>query len=103
MEQRPFPLGRISNLATHDAGCGDCGRSSTCPTRACDVSWRGVNELEWSWFCLPYAVCALVLVAVGLVAALVRGDQVLRLGTIGSAFTALPWAICSALATCTHD
>jgi hypothetical protein len=62
-----------------------------------------VNELEWSWFCLPYAACALVLCAVGLVAALVRGDQVLRLGTIGSAFTALPWAICSALATCTDD
>lgn len=62
-----------------------------------------MNALAWSWFCLPYVACALVLVAVGLVAALVSGDRVLRLGTIGSAFTALPWAICSALATCTDD
>ncbi|MEJ7599721.1 MAG: GAF domain-containing protein [Kofleriaceae bacterium] len=62
-----------------------------------------MDELEWSWLCLPYIVCALLLVAVGLVAALVRGDRVLRLGTIGAAFTALPWAVCSALAVGTHE
>jgi len=62
-----------------------------------------VYELEWSWLCLPYVGCSLVLVAVGLVAALVRGDRVLRLGTIGAAFTALPWAICTAIAVCTVD
>ena len=62
-----------------------------------------MDELEWSWLCLPYLACALVLVAVGLVAALVRGDRVLRLGTIGASFTALPWAVCSALAVCTQD
>ena len=52
---------------------------------------------------MPYLVCALSLAAVGLVAALVRGDRVLRLGTIGVATTSLPWAICSALAACTAD
>jgi Stage II sporulation protein E (SpoIIE) len=62
-----------------------------------------VFDLRWSWLCLPYAVCAGALVAIGVVAALIRGDRVMRLGVIGAATTALPWAICSSLATCTDD
>lgn len=59
--------------------------------------------LTWSWLCVPYLVCALSIAAVGLVAAIVRGDRVLRLGTIGVSTTSLPWAVCSALAACTAD
>lgn len=52
---------------------------------------------------MPYIACALALAAVGIVAVLVRGDRVLRLGTIGTSTTALPWAVCSALAASTSD
>lgn len=65
-------------------------------------SARTVN-LAWNWLCLPYVACALSLVAVGGVAVLIRGDRVLRLGTLGTSTTALPWAVCSALAACTQD
>ena len=60
-------------------------------------------DLGFRWLCLPYAVCAAALAAIGVVAALVRGDRVLRLGVIGAATTAMVWAICSSLATCTDD
>lgn len=52
---------------------------------------------------MPYLVCALSLAAVGLVAAAVRGDRVLRLGAIGTSICSLPWAVCSALSACTMD
>jgi hypothetical protein len=60
-------------------------------------------EYEWNWLSLPYFACAASFAAVAVVAALVRGDRVLRLGTIGAATTALPWALCSAVATWSHD
>ena len=60
-------------------------------------------DLRWTWLCIPYAVCAAALAAIGLVAALIRGDRVMRLGVIGAATTALPWAICSSLAGATDD
>lgn len=60
-------------------------------------------EYAWNWLSLPYLACALSLGAVALAAALVRGDRVLRLGTVGAATTALPWAMCSAVATWTGD
>ena len=62
-----------------------------------------MSELSWSWLCAPYAVCAVGMVAVALVGAVVRGDRVMRLGMIGAAATALPWAVCSAVAACTQD
>jgi hypothetical protein len=62
-----------------------------------------VFDLRWSWLCVPYVVCAAALAAIGVVAAVVRGDRVMRLGVIGAATTALPWALCSALACCTDD
>jgi hypothetical protein len=62
-----------------------------------------VFDLRWTWLCLPYVGCAAALVAIGVVAALVRGDRVMRLGVIGAATTTLPWAICSSLALCTDD
>ncbi|HEX3477327.1 MAG TPA: SpoIIE family protein phosphatase [Kofleriaceae bacterium] len=60
-------------------------------------------DLRWSWLCLPYLVCATALCAVGVVAGLVRGDRVMRLGMIGAATAGLPWTIASALASCTDD
>ncbi|MBA3397360.1 MAG: SpoIIE family protein phosphatase [Deltaproteobacteria bacterium] len=60
-------------------------------------------DYAWNWLSVPYLACALSLISVGLTAALVRGDRVLRLGTIGAATTALPWALCSAVATWTPD
>lgn len=60
-------------------------------------------DLAWNWLCMPYLACALSLAAVGLAAALVRGDRVLRLGAIGAATAALPWATCSAIVACTSD
>jgi GAF domain-containing protein len=62
-----------------------------------------VRDLGWSWQCLPYLVCVAALSAVVLLAALIRGDRVLRLGMIGAAAAALPWAICSSLVACMHD
>jgi hypothetical protein len=62
-----------------------------------------VSDLRWSWLCLPFVVCAAALSSICLVAVLIRGDRVMRLGVIGSAMTALPWAICSSLAACTDD
>ncbi|HEX3765109.1 MAG TPA: SpoIIE family protein phosphatase [Kofleriaceae bacterium] len=60
-------------------------------------------DLRWSWLCVPYLLCAAALLAVGVVAGLVRGDRVMRLGVIGAATAGLPWAIGSALAICTDD
>ena len=60
-------------------------------------------DLRWSWLGVPYLVCAAALTAIGVVAGLVRGDRVMRLGVIGAATAALPWAICSSLASCTDD
>lgn len=62
-----------------------------------------MRDLAWSWQGLPYALCVLAFAAVGVAAALVRGDRVLRLGMIGASAAALPWAICSTLVACTHD
>jgi Stage II sporulation protein E (SpoIIE) len=59
--------------------------------------------IEWNWLGVPYLVCALSLAAIGIVAALIRGDRVLRLGTIGASISSLPWAASSALAACTRD
>ena len=60
-------------------------------------------DLRWSWLCVPYAVCAAALAAVGVVAGMVRGDRVMRLGVIGATTAALPWAISFGLASCTDD
>jgi hypothetical protein len=62
-----------------------------------------VFDLRWTWLCIPYVACAVALAAIGVVAALVRGDRVMRLGVIGAATTALPWALTSSLAMCTDD
>ncbi len=47
---------------------------------------------------MPYVLCALAFAAVGVIAALTRGDRVIRLGLIGAAVSALPWALCQGLA-----
>lgn len=60
-------------------------------------------DLRWSWLCIPYAACAAALVAIGVVAGLIRGDRVMRLGVAGAATAALPWAVCSSLVGCTDD
>jgi len=62
-----------------------------------------VSGLAWNWLCLPYGACALLLLAVGVIAAVIRGDRVLRLGAIGASTTALPWALCSGATTFTDD
>jgi hypothetical protein len=59
--------------------------------------------LEWNWLCLPYLVCAAALIAVAVIAAVVRGDRVMRLGAIGAATNAVPWALVSAVVTWTDD
>jgi hypothetical protein len=62
-----------------------------------------VDGLRWSWLCVPYFLCAAALAAVGVAAALTRGDRVMRLGMIGAVVTALPWALCQGLAAMAHD
>jgi hypothetical protein len=52
---------------------------------------------------MPFVVCAATIAAMGVVAAVIRGDRVMRVGMIGVAATSLPWAICSALSVCTDD
>ena len=62
-----------------------------------------MSELRWNWLAAPYVACVLTLLACALVAALVRGDRVMRLGVIGAALTTLPWAFCTALSICAVD
>jgi len=62
-----------------------------------------VFELSWSWLAAPYIACAVTMVVVAFLAALVRGDRVMRLGVVGASTTTLPWALCSALAAGTQD
>lgn len=62
-----------------------------------------MSELRWNWLAAPYVACVLTLLACALVAALVRGDRVMRLGVIGAALTTLPWAMCTALSICAED
>jgi len=62
-----------------------------------------VEGLRWSWLCAPYFVCSLAFAAVGVAAALTRGDRVMRLGMIGAVVTALPWALCQGLAALAYD
>ncbi len=44
-----------------------------------------------------------MMLAAVIAAGIVRGDRVMRLGAIGMGTTALPWAVCSALAACAPD
>jgi hypothetical protein len=62
-----------------------------------------VSGLAWNWLCLPYLVCAAGLIAVAVIAAVIRGDRVMRLGAIGAATNAVPWALASAVVTWTDD
>ena len=62
-----------------------------------------MDGLRWSWLCAPYLVCSLAFIAVGIAAALTRGDRVLRVGMIGAVATALPWALCQGLAAMAYD
>ena len=59
--------------------------------------------LSWNWLCLPYLVCAAGLIAVAMIAAVIRGDRVMRLGAIGAAVNATPWALASCAVTWTDD
>lgn len=60
-------------------------------------------DLRWSWLATPYIVCSVLILAVALAAALVRGDRVLRLGVLAAATAALPWSVCQGFAACTTD
>jgi len=73
------------------------------PRTAHRVSSERVSGLSWNWLCLPYVACTVALIAVALIAALIRGDRVMRLGAIGAAANTLPWALCSAAVTWTDD
>ncbi len=57
----------------------------------------------WNWLCLPYLVCAAGLIAVAVIAAVIRGDRVMRLGAIGAAVNAIPWALGSCAVAWTDD
>lgn len=52
---------------------------------------------------MPYLVCAVGLIAVAVIAAVIRGDRVMRLGAMGAAVNAIPWALASAAITWTDD
>ena len=62
-----------------------------------------MHDLRWSWLAAPYLACTVIIAAVTVTTALTRGDRVMRLGVIGAATTALPWAFCQAVAACTDD
>ncbi len=62
-----------------------------------------MTGLTWNWLAAPYIACVLVMLAAVIAAAVLRGDRVMRLGVIGMGTTAMPWAVCSGLAACTHD
>lgn len=52
---------------------------------------------------LPFAAIAVAVVALAVIAALRKGDLVVRLGFVLTGVTALPWAVGLALAACTDD
>ena len=62
-----------------------------------------MSGLAWSWLSLPYIACAIALIAVAVIAAVIRGDRVMRLGALGASINTLPWALCSAAVTWTND
>ena len=62
-----------------------------------------MSGLAWNWLCLPYLLAAAGLIGVATIAAVIRGDRVMRLGAIGAASNTLPWALCSAAVTWTDD
>ena len=62
-----------------------------------------MSGLAWSWLAAPYFVCGLVILAIAIAAALIRGDRVLRVGVIGATVTAVPWALCQGLAACIDE
>ncbi len=62
-----------------------------------------MSDLRWNWLCAPYMACSILMLAVALTAALVRGDRVMRLGVIGAATAVLAWSFCSALAVCAQE
>lgn len=65
------------------------------------VRWATVpTALGLHLTAVPFAVLAAGLVAMALVAALVRGDAVVRLGFAMIALTALPWALTTTLGAC---
>ena len=62
-----------------------------------------MSELVWNWLAIPYLACAVALVVVVIVVALIKGDRVMRMGMMGAAISALPWALLSAMVCCTQD
>ena len=60
-------------------------------------------DLAWTWLCVPYLACVVMVLAVIVSGALIRGDHVMRLGVVCAAPTTLPWAICSAVSVCATD
>ena len=62
-----------------------------------------MEGLRWSWLAAPYFASAIAILAVAVVTSLTRGDRVMRLGMIGASVTAVPWALCQALAALTDD
>lgn len=62
-----------------------------------------MGDFAWSPLAVPYLVTAVAFAALGLTAALIRGDGVLRLAVIGAVSNTLPWAAASAAAACTRD
>lgn len=62
-----------------------------------------MGGFAWSPLAVPYLVTAVAFAALGITAALIRGDGVLRLAVIGAVSNTLPWAVSSAAAACTRD
>lgn len=58
------------------------------------------SQLAWSWLALPYLAAAAALLAVLLVAAVVRGDRVIRIGLVSAAGSLLPWSLVTSTAIC---
>jgi serine phosphatase RsbU (regulator of sigma subunit) len=62
-----------------------------------------MGGFAWTPLAVPFLVTSIALVALGLAAALVRGDGVLRLAVIGAVSNTLPWAASSTAAVCASD
>jgi hypothetical protein len=59
--------------------------------------------LEWTWLGAPYLAAALLVLVGGAVAAVTRGDRVLRVGLLGAASAVTPWSLATAVALCARD
>ena len=61
------------------------------------------SSFDWTWLALPYLAAALAVTSVLVVAAVQRGDRVIRIGLISATGSLVPWTLATAAAICVME